>query len=248
MTRSIILAASLCLAVMPHFSGTHASETETSLGSGIEPTPIPAEHDPCHRFATEDDFVGFNLDLQLEGITIPLRVPKIYMEDRWKQKEGVTSTAFLFRVGIGDFDPVTRAETSRRIKQRVDNWMNFLLNDLLPMERLVLNRLRSEYRWTPKKGEEIPREPSRYGLFHIPPPVFARDISREILVDQPTGTPNTLLRCSLPVPKYANPQCSMIFEQDRITVLMGFSRPELPNWRQHRDRVARFLSCAISAG
>ena len=136
---------------MTHFSWAHASESETSLGPAKPPTPIPADHDPCHRFATEDDFVGFNLEMQMEGITIPLRVPKIYMEDRWKQKEGVTSTAFLFRVGIGDFDPVTRAETSRRKKQGVENWMNFLLNDLLPMERLVRNRLRSEYRWTPKK-------------------------------------------------------------------------------------------------
>jgi hypothetical protein len=47
-------------------------------------------------------------------------------------------TAQLFRVEIGTFTPVSRAETGRRNTRDVWNWMDFLIGDKVPLERMAV--------------------------------------------------------------------------------------------------------------
>lgn len=223
--------------------------TDTPPAAATPPTPIDPEHDPCHFFETETDFVAFNLDLDIEGIIVPLGVPKIYMEDRWKRKDGVTSTAFLFRVGIADFEPVTRAETSRRRKAgRPRDWMSFVLGDLVPMEKILLYRVENNYYVRDLTREQIASEPFAHGLHRILPPDPSKEISHEILVDRMAGVPQTIMECNLPVPRYLGFSCQTEFEYEGINASLSFDRSELAHWRENRARIVRFVQCLIEHG
>ncbi len=76
--------------------------------------------------------------MQLEGREVSLRVPKQFFEDPWDFQSGFADTAQLFRVEIGTFTPVSRAETGRRNKRDVWNWMDFLIGHTIPLERMAV--------------------------------------------------------------------------------------------------------------
>jgi hypothetical protein len=100
--------------------------------------PLPADRDPCAAFTADADYVSQTLIMQLEGREVSLRVPKQFFEDPWDFQSGFADTAQLFRVEIGTFTPVSRAETGRRNKRDVWNWMDFLIGHTIPLERMAV--------------------------------------------------------------------------------------------------------------
>lgn len=102
------------------------------------PTPLPADRTPCAAFSADADYVAQTLIVQLEGREVPLRVPVQFFEDVWDFRQGFADTAQLFQVGIGTFTPVSRAETGRRNKRGIWNWMHLLISDKIPLERMAV--------------------------------------------------------------------------------------------------------------
>ena len=113
------------------------STTALAEPVSTKPTLLAEIHTPCIAFTDDADYISQSLIMQLEDRAVPLRIPRPFFEDFWDQRDGFADTAQLFRVEIGTFLPVSRAETGRRNKQDIWNWMTFVIGDRLPLEELA---------------------------------------------------------------------------------------------------------------
>ncbi|WP_208353105.1 hypothetical protein [Pseudaestuariivita rosea] len=229
------------------------------------PTAIDEDVDACALFETEQEFVVFNLVLNMEDKRIQMRVPKVYLEDRWDWVHETEHTAQLFRVDIRDFTPVTRPETSHRNKQGNWNWITFVINDLVSLDEIA--RLQVEA--AVGNGLEV-LMPENFGkLIRLGRP---QDTKRVELVDydlidgphrlKQIDHPNTFnnkntfvdldsngailnaFSCTMNG-RALNPMCSQTFEFKTMTVQLDYRLSELPNWHAHKARVEEFLTCAV---
>ncbi|MHA6265881.1 hypothetical protein ACXYMP_03345 [Aliiroseovarius sp. CAU 1755] len=98
--------------------------------------------DPCQFFGRENEMVEWFIEMDLENKLIPMRVPKIYLEDRPDHEEGVHHTAQLFAFMIDDFLPVTRPQTAAIHRAQPDNaharqYGTFLVGDYIGLRETV---------------------------------------------------------------------------------------------------------------
>ena len=224
--------------------------------AGAEPTsttpvPIPADHDPCITFTDDADYISQSLIMQLEGREVPLRIPKQFFEDLWDRRDGFADTAQMFRVEIGTFLPVSRAQTGRRNEQDIWNWMTFVISDRLPLEELAefhvekdVNTLR-----VPPTFSDMPRSAGPFGLLSLlrGDDQQQRPNEREVFVSlDSVGSLSAVLTCDTPLS--ANyPICIHWFRAAGIDVELDYMRVELPNWQTLQDDVTAFLTCATSS-
>ncbi|MFT4148552.1 MAG: hypothetical protein QM656_00010 [Paracoccaceae bacterium] len=230
-------------------SARHASAEPTST----IPVPLPAERDPCIAFTADADYVTQSLIMQLEDREVPLRIPRSFFEDFWDQRRGFTDTAQLFRVEIGTFLPVSRAETGRRNKQNIWNWMTFVIGDRRPLEDLAV--LSAESRSGVIDGnrnrilESYEPLPGPFGLTEIrsdalqPTPAFRSNTYIARLND---GTLSAVISCNTQG-SVAYPICIHWFRAAGVDVELDYRRVELPNWQALQSDVTGFLTCAITS-
>ena len=61
-----------------------------SFGFDLEDLLTTPPQDPCALFETGDDFVRFYIDMKIEGGEVAMRVPKVFLEDRFDhQNDGI---------------------------------------------------------------------------------------------------------------------------------------------------------------
>ena len=222
----------------------------TAVAAESISTPLPESRAPCAAFTPEADYIEQTLIMQLEGREIGLRIPRVFLEDVWDLQPGFKDTAQLFRVEIGSFTPVSRAETGRRNKRGIWNWMTFTIGDKIPLDRLAVlyaelgsaviggDNSRDLASYTPMPG--------LFGLAEIrsdapqPTPSFRTntDISRAA-----DGTRSAVLSCSFPG-SVMNPVCEHWFRAAGMDVDLSYRRTELPNWQALQEDVTTFLICA----
>ncbi len=237
------MRAALVLAAL--LAATPAAATEHYPHVQREPTPVAPDHDPCHLFETEDEFVSFYLDTGDEKV--PLRAPKVYFEDRADFVQGATHGAQLFRVGIGDFLPVTRRETRGRMGFEMD-WISFLLNPFVPVQQIARHRTQLYSGIRGKELDEFNMVQFDNGLMRLlfqNPKAYAEDLYIVRLGNEIVS----LITCDrerrAPFPTF--PNCNLWFEDGPILVNVLFAKWELPNWRRVRDRIERFITCMREA-
>ncbi len=189
--------------------------------------------------------------MQLEDRVVLLRIPRPFFEDFWDQRDGFADTAQLFRVEIGTFLPVSRAETGRRNKHDIWNWMTFVLSDRLPLEELAefhvekdVNTLR-----VPPTFSDMPRSAGPFGLLSLRrgDGQQQRPNEREVFVSlDSVGSLSAVLTCDTPL-SASYPICIHWFRAAGIDVELDYRRVELPNWRALQNDVTVFLMCAASS-
>lgn len=218
-----------------------------------EPTVLAENRTPCIAFTDDADYISQSLIMQLEDRAVPLRVPKQFFEDFWDQRDGFADTAQLFRVEIGTFFPVSRAETGRRNRQDIWNWMTFLIGDKLPLEDLAV--LSAESRSGVFGGNQdriLDSYKLLAGPFSLaeirsdglpPTPPFRTNTYIARLDD---GTLSAVLSCNAQG-SVAFPGCLHWFRAAGMDVQLSYRRVELPNWRALQHDVTTFLTCAINA-
>lgn len=218
------------------------------------PTPLPADRTPCAAFTADADYVAQTLIMQLEGRKVPLRVPVQFFEDVWDFRQGFADTAQLFQVEIGTFTPVSRAETGRRYKRGIWNWMHFLIGDKIPLERMAV--LSAELASSVIGGdmgrsfESYVPVPGPFGLAEIrsdapqPTPSFR---TNTFVFRSEDGALTAVLSCNAP-DSVMNPMCQHHFRTAGMDVKLSYRRTELPNWQALQADVTAFLTCATSQG
>lgn len=220
-----------------------AAATEHDPHIQREPTPVAPDHDPCHLFETEDEFVSFDLDTGEEKV--PLRAPAVYFEDPWDFEQGATHGAQLFRVGIADFVPVTRRESTRRMKAGNRNWMTILLTRSVPLRKAAQIRAQFDSGMSDQALDEFETVNSDHGLVRL---VFQKmkPRAKEHYHHFHGDALKTLITCSRDG-QVPSPNCELFYEHETMRVIAVFYKAELPNWRRVRDRVERFITCMREA-
>ncbi|MEM9736486.1 MAG: hypothetical protein AAF908_07770, partial [Pseudomonadota bacterium] len=132
---------------------------------------------------------------------------------------------------------------TRRNKAGIWNWMHFVWRDFRPLPETALLSLQTSRRDQSVTLTSVPLIEDDFGLRRF---VDQIEGMRELLID---GTPSefeTMFACS-PIGYSLNSTCRLTFEVEGIIVTLSFRRTELPNWRAHKARVAKFTRCARSA-
>jgi hypothetical protein len=141
--------------------------------------------------------------MQLEGREIGLRIPRVFLEDVWDLQPGFKDTAQLFRVEIGSFTPVSRAETGRRNKRGIWNWMTFTIGDKIPLEEIAEYSVEKDVNTLGLAPTflDLPRLAAPFGLLALgrgdglPLPPHQREVFVSLL---PNGEIASVLTCDTP--------------------------------------------------
>ena len=213
------------------------------------PSPLPATRAPCAAFTPEADYINQTLVMQLEGREIGLRVPRVFLEDVWDLRSGFSDTAQLFQVEIGSFLPVTRAETGRRNKRGIWNWMHFVISDKIPLDKLAV--LSAELGSAVIGGdntrdlESYAPQPGPFGLAEIrsDAPQPTRSFRTNTYISRSAdGTLSAVLSCNVPG-SVMNPVCQHWFRAAGMDIELSYRRTELPNWLALQEDVNAFAGC-----
>ncbi|WP_443214241.1 hypothetical protein [Rhodobacter sp. NSM] len=216
-----------------------------------EPTLLAESRTPCVAFTDEADYVSQSLIMDLENRQVQLRIPKPFFEDFWDRRDGFADTAELFRVEIGTFLPVSRAETGRRNKQDIWNWMTFVISDRIPLEELAEYHVEKDVTTVrvPPTFSDLPRSDGPFGLLSLRrgDGQKQRPNEREVFVSLDSiGSLSSVLTCDTPLS--ANyPICIHWFRAAGVDVELDYRRVELPNWRALQEDVTAFLTCSTSS-
>ncbi|MCK0139922.1 hypothetical protein [Aliiroseovarius sp. F47248L] len=206
--------------------------------------------DPCQFFGGENAMVEWFIEMDLENKLIPMRVPKIYLEDKPDHEEGVHHTAQLFRIILDNFLPVTRSQTSAIHRAQPDNaharqYGRLLVGDYIELREIISLMIsmmggRFDER---RPMEEFPVTPGPYGLTKVLPP--AGNLERNVYFRTGSdGNPVTAIECHIKNEVSRYPTCNMRFRASEVDVNVGFHVPYLPRWAAIKQDVERFLSCA----
>ena len=96
----------------------------------------------CSLFGEDQETVEFFVDMVLEETEIRLKVPKIYLEDRYDHVQGARHRSQLFRVMIENFLPVTRRQTTGLRQSGNFGYARILIGDRIDMEGIADVELR----------------------------------------------------------------------------------------------------------
>lgn len=206
--------------------------------------------DPCQFFGGENAMVEWFIEMDLENKLIPMRVPKIYLEDKPDHEEGVHHTAQLFAFMINNFLPVTRPQTSAIHRAQPDNaharqYGTFLVGDYIELREIIsfkISRMRGRYDEM-RPMEDAPTVQGPYGLTKVLPPegYLERNVYFEL---SGAGEPTTVIACSTQNAHIRYPSCEMRFRASEVDVDVSFKAPYLPRWATIKQDVERFLTCA----
>ncbi|WP_298907540.1 hypothetical protein [uncultured Aliiroseovarius sp.] len=208
--------------------------------------------DPCQFFGGENAMVEWFIEMDLENKLIPMRVPKIYLEDKPDHEEGEHHTAQLFAFMIDNFLPVTRPQTAAIHRAQPDNaharqYVTFLVGDYIELREIVSLMIsmmggRFDER---RPMEEFPVTPGTYGLTKVVPPQGYLDQNVYFELDN-TDEPATAIACSTQNEHIRDPSCDMHFRASEVDVNVNFQLPYLPRWAAIKQDVERFLTCATN--
>ncbi|MEN3792838.1 hypothetical protein [Fulvimarina sp. MAC3] len=182
-----------------------------------------------------------------ENRRVGLRVPVQYWEDYWDKRGGFEDYSQLFRVDMDDFAPVTRKQTSERLRDGRDNYMNFSTRDDDGPESWALHFATPRDRTT-RLTELPPGRPGPAGLtwldteFSSATKYYGSDL---FVAFDAAGEVRTTIQCSSPkAPLSKNPMCNHYFRGGDLDVQMGYPRIFIHRWAELQENVSQFLQCA----
>lgn len=260
MLRTVKLVAVVLVLVGAGYSGTKSSKPVSRVeqrAAGINNFTVDEllntpRSDPCQFFGGKNAMVEWFIEMELENKLIPMRVPKIYLEDRPDHEEGVHHTAQLFAFMIDNFLPVTRPQTSAIHRAQPDNaharqYATFLVGDYIELREIIsfnISRMRGLYDEM-RPMEDAPTVQGPYGLTKVVPPEGY--LERNVYFDlNDAGEPTTAIDCHTKNEVSRFPSCTMRFRASDVDLNVTFHAPYLPRWATIKRDVERFLTCATN--
>ncbi|EAU43295.1 hypothetical protein FP2506_10636 [Fulvimarina pelagi HTCC2506] len=208
---------------------------------------LPTEIDPCFAFTPDADYATNIIVMRKENRRVGLRVPVQYWEDYWDKRGGFEDYAQLFRVDMDDFTPVTRKQTSERLRSGRDNYMNFVAGDDNGPESWALNFATPRDRTT-RLTDLPPGQLSPAGLTWLDTEFssVSRFPEEDLFVAyNATDEVDSTIRCTSPkAPQTKKPMCSQYFRGGGLDVQMDYPRIFIHRWAELQHNTARFLQCS----
>lgn len=203
--------------------------------------------EPCQTFTENAEFVDFILVMDLENRDVAMRVPKVFLEDVWKQQNGARHTAILFTATIGAFEPVTR-EQARDLNFE---YTSFLINDYIDLPKIAELYLDSA-----SPGRVSPREslsdymtrPFQYRLEEVVPN-YPEELQANVYLHKDrSGEIDSVISCKT-VQAAQFPTCQQFFRSfSNIDIKFHYPIRYLPIWARMQSNIDRFVECAVTGG
>jgi hypothetical protein len=204
----------------------------------------------CSQYFAEDGLVDQYLVMTLEQIRHELRIPTAYLEDPWDRVQNSEHNAQLFRVTIEDFTPVTRLQSSERLRSGQRDYFSFVLGDLVPLEELLALQLRLSVPGLARRDPEFSASPQDYfdarsaeGELTAFKLVSEAEIRKDVFaVFHNDGGSTGVISCD-PIGSARYPGCNHDLRAHGIDIRAGYSREYLPRWAEIQTRVSDFVGC-----
>ena len=211
----------------------------------IKRSSLHVSPEPCQAFTEDAEYVNFTLVMELERRDVSMQVPRVFLEDRWKQQNGARHTAILFRTMIDGFEPVTRAETP---------YLDFEYTPFLVKDYIDLPRLAELYLDSASPGVASPRQSLseyathsyRYGLEEIIPN-YPDDLQANVYLHKvQSGAIDTVLYCKTPEAAQF-PTCQQFFRTTtNVDIKFHYPVRFLPIWAKMQSNINAFVECAVT--
>lgn len=214
------------------------ANTETAAATQPPPTVVATEAHPCALWHDDQSLVDFQLRLIGQNRSVPMRLPRAFLEQPEDLTEGAIHTAQRVRARIADFAPLDTGDIQARIDRGERDWMSIVFLDLLPPDRVLA--LKAEEMGA-AAGQPLAVTSGPHQLAQVA--VQASHNDRQLYFDGAAEAPEAVIDCRSG-PVYQWPLCQLFFLRDGVSVSVTFARFELANWALLRQRVAEFLACA----
>lgn len=206
--------------------------------------------DTCPRPFADDEIIFQTLFMMQEKKRHHLRVPASYLEDPWDLVQNLEHTSQLFRVTVEDFTPVTRRQSSDRLRTGKRDYFSFVLQDLVPLDELLRIELRLSVPGLARTDPTFNAAPRQYFTeSRTESGMTAFTVKRETDVHKnvfaifdPDGHPTAVLSCT-PVGNTKNAVCDHDFRAHGIDIRVGYRRDYLARSAEIQDRVSDFVGC-----
>lgn len=206
--------------------------------------------DICPGLFFDDEIIVQTLVMPLEMRRLELHVPSSYLEDPWDRVQYSEHTSQLFRVTLEDFTPVTRRQSSDRLRTGTRDYFSFVLQDLVPLDELLRIELRLSVPGLARTDPSFNAAPRQYftetrteaGLtaFTV---MKETDVHKNVFaVFDPDGQPTAVFSCT-PVGTTKNAVCDHDFRAHGIDIRVGYRRDYLARSAEIQDRVSDFVGC-----
>lgn len=187
-----------------------------------------------------EELIQQYLEMDLEGRTVPLMVPKRFTEDAADRVQGAIHGAQLFAMDTTTFEPVTRRETGDRMRQGRIEYLRLLLSDIIDLDRLLRAKFKgfnpTEHDAYTKGFEFKPHESGLDLVVGENAP-----IDKAIFYLGPKDSPVLVAQCSKRNTKFQ--LCALFFETHGLEVKMTIDKREFARWKEIKAGVDRFLAC-----
>ncbi len=217
----------------------------SSVALAQDVLPEPKWGDPCARFTPDATYVTSVIIMGQEGGKVNLRIPVDYFEDAWDQKDGVETTAQLFSVEIGSFDPVTRDDTLTKHQAGLMDYMVFTVEDLVSLKEIAEFRANSLAGLPEAPLASYTRRTAPSKLTEIWQTVRTLRGVRDydLYLSETDNELNSVIACRAPGTAL-NLGCDHFFRSAGLDVTLDYQRSYLPYWQEIQSSIEQFLTCS----
>ncbi len=195
------------------------------------------------HFGSKEPVYQF-LEMEFEGRTQALKLPRNYLEDGWDFNQGYTVPSHGFRVDMQGFSPIYSRDRRKFWDEYGYRDTSFIIGDIDTLARVLEIAVDV---WQPRPevfGGLTEKYRDDLGLTLIEavnPPIQ----HKEVYYNSNRAAPSDVLQCGR-VGDGVLQSCQHYFELDGINVDASYDREYLPQWKTIKSNISTFVGCLIN--
>ena len=215
------------------------------------PPPVLPEDFCVELFDLEEPIFGSMepvqqfLDMELEGKTLPIKLPRGYLEDMWDFTEGYTVPSHAFRVDIDTFDPIKSRDLRAFLDEHGQRSLNILINDVVDLPEVLKIAEDSGLRSAELFGGITKAYDSILDLTRIETKTPHPSHRILFIAETAGGTLTDVFSCRRPGDG-VNQSCRHYFRTYGVDVYTRYDDQHLPSWQIIKSNVTTFLGCMLN--
>ncbi|SPH22358.1 hypothetical protein ASD8599_03101 [Ascidiaceihabitans donghaensis] len=240
--------AALCICTLPN-NVMSDSNAPTSDPAYIPYSRLP--EDFCdHLFDLKENVWGSKapvnqfLRMEMEGKTLPIKLPRNYLEEGWDFNEGYTVPSHGFRVDMDNFAPIHSRDLRAFWDKRGQRHLSIVVADTTDLPQILQSLTRNRFPKPELHGGLTRNYIANLDLVRTEP---ARPVVMHSIMYSGYDASNTVtdvFRCSRE--GYGvNQTCSHYFRAHAVDVNTRFNGSHLSEWKTIKANVTQFLGCML---
>ncbi|MEP5374325.1 MAG: hypothetical protein ABJQ14_00800, partial [Hyphomicrobiales bacterium] len=198
-------------------------------------TPVFGSMEPVNQF----------LVMESEYETLPITLPRNYLEDMWDFNEGYSVPSHAFRVDIDTFEPIRSRDLKAFFDKNGQRSLDILIDDNWGLRKVLDTAIRWDLQSYEMFGGLTEVYDPKLGLTRIEPVepfprhkiLFTNRVKHRPLID--------VFSCRRPGDG-VNQSCRHQFRVHDVDVYARYDDQHLPSWQIIKANVTTFLGCMLN--